>query len=369
VEHLPKPSEEVVSFGIVRAVLGELRRRQLDLDGVLLPTGLREAELCLPQMPFIPLSVAQRCITAAQSRCNDPTLGLTLGAQAAYAPASVLAPLIASCNTLREAISELQRYEALLASSVHFGFAETRSEAELSLNFLADPPQTRAATFLRDYIIAALLSIGRQFSPTRSLQGVRVRFRGRAPSHAPRIVALLGCELAFLAEVDAISFPARSLDRPQSHADCAMRKAYRELAEVQLRLCSDSRPTAERLRRFLTFQRSFSAIDAQYLARILGISTRSLRRKLEQESATVRQLLDEARRRAALQDLTHHASVIKELSERLGFSDTTAFHRAFRRWTGHTPTQFKRRTALERVGTAGLPPEGEESAPPTGWEE
>ncbi|MFM2419377.1 MAG: hypothetical protein RL385_4100 [Pseudomonadota bacterium] len=368
-EHLRKPSEEVVSFGIVRAVLGELRRRQRDLDGVLLPTGLREAELCLPQMPFIPLSVAHQCITAGQSRCNDPTLALVLGAQAAYAPASVLAPLIASCSTLREAISELQRYEALLASSVHFGFAETHSAAKLSLTFLADPPQTGATTFLRDYIIAALLSIGRQFSPTRSLQGVRVSFRERAPSHAPRIVALLGCELAFLAEDDAISFPARSLDRPQSHADCAMRKAYRELAEAQLRLCSDSRPTVERLRRFLSFQGNFSAIDARFLARTLGISTRSLRRKLEEESTTVRQLLDEARRRAALQDLKHNASVIKEVSERLGFSDTTAFHRAFRRWTGHTPAQYKRMSALARVGAANSHTEGEASALSAGWEE
>jgi len=364
VERALNPSEGAISLGIVRAILGELRRRQVDLDDVLRPTGLRESDLCLQQKPFLALGPALDFISAALYRCNDPALGPMLGAQAAYAPASVLAPLIASCSTLREAISHLLRYEALLASAAHFQFAEEHERAQLSLRLLPVHPPTPAVVFLREYILAAMLSIGRQFASTRTLAGVRVSFRHRAPGHANRIVALLGCEVEFHAESDAISFPARGLDRLQSHADRAMRAAYCELAEAQLRLCSESRPTADRLRRFLQYQRSFRDVDAQFLARILGISARSLRRKLEQDGTTVRQLLDEARQHAALHALDDDRCVIKEVSERLGFSDSTAFHRAFRRWTGHTPAQHKRKSAEARAASSATSTARHDAAPP-----
>ena len=81
------------------------------------------------------------------------------------------------------------------------------------------------------------------------------------------------------------------------------------------------------------------------LARSLGVSPRSLRRRLQDQGLSYRQLKDEARRDIALQWLAASNLPLTEIGDRLGFSDPSTFHRAFRRWTGSAPGEFRRGAA------------------------
>lgn len=78
------------------------------------------------------------------------------------------------------------------------------------------------------------------------------------------------------------------------------------------------------------------------VATALGLSVRTVQRRLESEGTTFGALLDETRREAALEYLRDPQIAIKEAAYRVGFSEPSTFYRAFRRWTGATPADYRR---------------------------
>jgi len=85
--------------------------------------------------------------------------------------------------------------------------------------------------------------------------------------------------------------------------------------------------------------------DPERLARVLGLSRRSLERRLRTYGASLSPPLDEARREVACASLRVPDQPIKDIAFRVGFSEPSAFHRAFKRWTGMTPACFRHRFA------------------------
>ena len=83
------------------------------------------------------------------------------------------------------------------------------------------------------------------------------------------------------------------------------------------------------------------APDMAAVARDMGMSTRSLRRKLAEEGTSYKAVLDQALGAAATLMLKDTRRSIQETAHAMGFSDPTAFHRAFKRWTGMTPKQYR----------------------------
>ena len=82
--------------------------------------------------------------------------------------------------------------------------------------------------------------------------------------------------------------------------------------------------------------------DVDSIARGLGLSARSMRRRLGAEGAPLSTLIDEGLCRLARLELSRPGATIKETADLLGFSEASAFHRAFKRWTGRTAAEFKR---------------------------
>ena len=113
------------------------------------------------------------------------------------------------------------------------------------------------------------------------------------------------------------------------------------LAERKLSRVTREGGHAERLRDYLVSNATARRPQMTAVARSLGISVRSLRRRLDEEGVSYTSLLNEARATLAKRMLDDPRRSIYETAYAMGFSDPSAFHRAFKRWTGMTPTQYR----------------------------
>jgi AraC-like DNA-binding protein len=166
------------------------------------------------------------------------------------------------------------------------------------------------------------------------------------PPHADEYRRMFSPELRFGAARSAMVFDARVL-AARVAADAAGLKAFLRDApqSVFLKLGSDAHAgLAERLRRRL-LRAGARAPTLELLATELRLSPATLRRRLKAEGTNWQRMKDEARHGRALQLLAEDGLSVGDVAARLGFEDASAFHRAFRKWTGEAPGRWRRRTA------------------------
>ena len=183
--------------------------------------------------------------------------------------------------------------------------------------------------------------VARRFVPEEVSRAARISFEHEAPPYRESYTQAFGCAVHFGQAYNGSLFCRSSLDVPQLHADPISLMALQRAADSLLSAGPPRAAVSERVRDILRFGSAPSEVTCEGIAQSLGITARSLRRRLATEGLTLSGLLDEERCRFACAELKRDASV-KVLSERLGFSEPSAFHRAFKRWTGTTPVRYQR---------------------------
>jgi AraC-like DNA-binding protein len=327
-----------VSIIMIRGILWELRARSVDPEPLLSACGITREALGDIRSTVSPENY-HLFVRRALEATGEPALGLSMGSRAPESMLQIVGHLMLASGTLREAISLFRRYSLLFAAGVKWELSERNGEAVFSYTPAFQLGDT--TRFTNDFVIATATRIGRHFSIRPESPAVEVRFQHPAPSYAARYDAFFGCPVRFGQPCNGVVFQAAMLDIRQLHADDAMRTMLGDTADRLLREREGS-TTVERVRAVLRYRRDLSDLDSATLATAVGLTPRALRRRLGAEGASLTALLDEARLRLACEDLKRPDSSIKEISDRLGFSEPSAFHRAFKRWTGRTPAEYGR---------------------------
>ncbi|MCX4691698.1 AraC family transcriptional regulator [Streptomyces sp. NBC_01408] len=163
------------------------------------------------------------------------------------------------------------------------------------------------------------------------------------PPHEEEYEILFDCPVRFGAGRTAAAFDAHWLSAPLVRDEPALDAMLRRAPFDLLSRPEYGTTVAEQVRRTLTQQlRGSPRLPALgEVAARLAVSPATLRRRLQQEGTSFQQLKDHVRRDAAIAGLAESGEPIAELAARLGFSEDTAFHRAFRRWTGTTPGAYR----------------------------
>jgi AraC-like DNA-binding protein len=171
----------------------------------------------------------------------------------------------------------------------------------------------------------------------------RVDFTGDTPQRLEKYEALFGCPLNFNQGHDLLYFDSACLSWPVVHTEHSLREFLRT-APYQL-LLMESDPRGNNLSAQVKamighdFSEGFPAFET--ICRALSMSAPTLRRRLKREGTTFQQLKDEARCDAAKLCLDRPDLSINEVALQMGFTDPSAFHRSFKKWTRQTPGQFR----------------------------
>ncbi len=221
---------------------------------------------------------------------------------------------------------------------------------ELALEVVGDEARfTVRNEFARDedrFLTECVLAIWHRLSSWlvgRRIPLAYAAFRYPPPPHLEEYETLFDCPVRFGEDRTGAVFAAHWLTAPLVRDEPALDAMLRRAPFDLLSRPEYGTTVAEQVRRTLT-QRLRTSPRLPALGEVaarLAVSPATLRRRLQQEGTSFQQLKDHVRRDAAIAGLAESGEPIAELAARLGFSEDTAFHRAFRRWTGTTPGAYR----------------------------
>ncbi|HVZ73383.1 MAG TPA: AraC family transcriptional regulator [Polyangia bacterium] len=272
--------------------------------------------------------------------CGDPWFGLSLAAGVPDASLGILAAVILHAPTLEQGFRASVRYARLLQD---VAACHVEPAAHGGLSFVQEPaarglvPPRHAVEFaFARAVLMARRSTGVEIVPRA------VRFAFAEPALVDRYAELFGARVTFGGARNELELDAATLALPQRQADPWLRALVEQRARALLARLGPETTFAARVAVAVARAIHRGVADLDVVARELRIGPRTLQRNLTREGRTFRAVVDEARRELAKQALADRRESLAQIALLLGFSEQTAFHRAFVRWTGKTPGQFRR---------------------------
>ncbi|MBE7452083.1 MAG: AraC family transcriptional regulator [Kofleriaceae bacterium] len=287
----------------------------------------------------VAMDLVDRLWEAAADATGDPSFGLRAALGLRPGMFDVVDYAVRTAPTLRVAIERLVRYDRLVRDAGALGLTVVGDRARLAH---AQRPAAAPSRHAIECKLASLLVIARQLTG-RPLVATAVSFRHPAPTDVALHARVFGVAPCFAAGDDALELDAAELDTPCPGADPALWRIVERHAEVLLAARPAPAQLTARVRHHLTAVLADGGATLVATAAHLRLSERSLQRRLAGEGATFEALLDELRRELASRYLGDRALAIGEVAYLLGYSEPSAFHRAFKRWTGTTPADARRR--------------------------
>jgi AraC-like DNA-binding protein len=278
--------------------------------------------------------------TRAIELTGDDALGLHAAEHVTEAAFDLLAHLVSHAPTLRDALGLCTQFQRILTDDSQITLGEKGDLATLRYEFARSTE--RSDRMHAEFIMAAFWRLVRTFVGARAVMRRASFEHARPPYHSEYTRVFAGAE-RFKQPTTAIAFDRELLDCAQIHQHPALYAVLRSEAERTLEQVTAGLGTADRLKQYLLARPPSRIPDMAAAARDLGMSERSLRRRLASEATSYRLIVRAALETSAGHLLRDPARTIQSTAEALGFSDAVAFHRAFKRWTGMTPGQYRDR--------------------------
>jgi AraC-like DNA-binding protein len=240
-------------------------------------------------------------------------------------------------KTLHQALSDYIRFQRMVTDVTTWSI-ERGSDYQMTLVMhpLLDPFPSAAEAQL-----ATILAVSRQLTEL-PIVARHVSF-GHKPQGDPREhEQFFGCPVLFGSEHNRMGFDPKVMDAPIRSADELSHQHFLHFAEDVLRKGTGLKQTSEAVRQYVTRNLHNGLPRRDEVSQALGKTGRTLLRYLEQEGQTYEQIVDASRRELALAYTSDQRLAAFEIAGLLGYTEPSSFFRAFRRWTGESPQQYRR---------------------------
>jgi AraC-like DNA-binding protein len=312
-------------LGMQRAAL----LREADID----PGELADADARFPELALI------RLWMSAERTYTGELLSVQAAAGVPFGELELMDYLIGSGETVGDAFTCLARFARLCASGVHYAFEQ--GEHDDVLVVLCHP--RGIASFppaLIEYIWTLLIARARAALGDRFRTTLRLPHTARAPLAA--YARVLG-QVEFEKPRAELLVPRAVWQLENPRADPRLGALLERYAAPALAELPERDDPLQRARRELSSVLGEGEPSIQHVARKLGLTPRTLQRRLADSGYTFRKLVDEVREQAGRSYIERTQLSLIEITYLLGYSDPSAFNRAFRRWTGTTPAEHRQR--------------------------
>lgn len=331
----PAPAGPTAWAGLVLRVLDSAEARGLPRRVLLEASGLERVRLTEPEAR-VPLLSVYTLLEEAAAQLGDGCLGLHVGEALRADDLDALGFLMVSSRTFGEALEHVLRYQRLWSEGERFELE--RGAGRVTVTYHPYGPERPAHRLMAQLVFADLIVNGGRL--VGGLSGARLRLHGPRPGDASVYARVLGVPVSFRAPQDMLVFPAALLASPLPGGDAGLSGVLARAADRMLAGLPTSSRVVDRVRALLPELLPETGAELAHLAARLRMSPRTLQRRLRDEGTSLEAEREGFRRQQACA-LLEAGTPIAEVAWRLGYSAPSAFHHAFRRWTGLSPRAWR----------------------------
>jgi AraC-like DNA-binding protein len=274
-------------------------------------------------------------------RVSDPAFGIRSGAAFPVGAAGLLGYVVRFSPTVRDALRRLARYGRIFSEAVQFSLVEDQHSVGLRLTH---PDLGAGVRLAQDFRIAAIVGSLRHLAGA-DLAPTEVRFTYATPRSTLAHREYFRCPVQFGAPTAALVLRASDADRPVAGADATLAGYLGKYADQVLASLLRGESIRSKVRAAIWAALGSGTPSLRVVADVLHLPPRTLQRRLAAEGTTFLVEVDETRRSMALALLRDRAVALGDVAFLLGYSEPSAFHRSFKRWTGTTPRTFRLQAA------------------------
>ncbi len=327
--------KDTVSICFVKEAIYGASQRGLDVDAMLRSAGISPDLLELPDARVSAAHYGVLWHVVARA-LNDELFGLDSHPMR-HGSFKLLCFAVLGAGTLEKAIRRALDFLALVLDDTQGRLGIDGSEGSIILIC----PRTVPRLFAHGTLLMILHGL-MCWLANRRLPILRTAFMQASPDHADEYRLLFGPETRFGVPDTTLVFEAEHLALPIRRNEAALREFLRNAPANFLVKYRDSRSLYARIRKHLQRISTPEWPEFETIAREFHVSPSTLRRKLESEGQTFMAIKDSLRRDMAIEQLCHSQRNILDIALELGFSETSAFYRAFKSWTGTLPGKYRR---------------------------
>ena len=330
-----EPAKVVASAAT--GVIGHIERCGGDPESILGRVGIR---LDTVGDPNFEINLSQYCELfheGAKSTGND-NFGLHFGQSFEPKKLGPIGYAAVSSPTLASAVGQMQRYFPAHQSLSHFGVIEEAGIYWLSYNIEDDRIKNKrqdAELSMGMFTNLFKRALGTRWSP------LEVRFEHMEPEGAAEHSACFGAPVRFGRRTNAFAFRKEELEAPMPEKDPFLFTIIEPILKARCSMRDGSKEFADVVRDQIKLNLGDSAPTLNNIARLFGISGSSLHRQLKSRGLSFNDILSAARKDLALHYMRNQDMPLTEIALCLGYSELSAFSRAFRAWTGVSPKKYR----------------------------
>lgn len=308
----------------------------IDVPAWLQGAGLDPATLQTPQAP-VPFETFVTLMHAGLALTKEPAMGLLVGERLRANTHGMLGYAALVAGTLRQAMELMERFmqvRTTLVTARH----EIRGD---TMRVLIEPARELGdlEVLVTEAIVLTIKNLVDQMNLAASPVAY-VAFRHAEPSYVNLARDLFRCDLRFGQSWAGIATPLSAVDQPLSMADPRSFEEAARLCQLELDARQAHASWTQKVRQIM-LETPGNFPSLQVAARLFHLSPRTLHRRLIDEGTTYQAILEDVRHRMAVQYLRAGQLSVQEVAYHLGYTDQANFRRAFKRWEGVAPSDFR----------------------------
>jgi AraC-like DNA-binding protein len=288
----------------------------------------------------IPASRMRRLLAAAVQETGDEAFGLLAAEQVQPALLQGLGLAVLASDTLYAALQRLVRFCQVLSTGLRLRLEDREEFTDLYIADHRQADREPGAEYALDFgigliVVMCRLTLGEYFAPAY------IETRRSQPAEPERFASRLGSRIAFGGEYNRLSFFTSDIVDHLVTANSGLARVNDEQVEQYLASFLDQ-SVAHSVVEQIVAQLPDGAPSQKQVASMLNMSSRTLQRKLREEGTSFLELLQDTRCQLACKYLAQPGRSVVEIAYTLGFSEPSTFSRAFKRWSGQAPADYRR---------------------------